>query len=62
MEEELFLIPKLREFPRATAGDDGQALVEYALILLLVALVTIPMMTTLGGDIGAFFTAVSAAL
>jgi Flp pilus assembly pilin Flp len=62
LEEELLLVGQLREFLRAAAGDDGQALVEYALILLLVALFAIPMLTAMGTDIGAFFTAVSTAL
>jgi Flp pilus assembly pilin Flp len=56
------VVRQLREVRRAVAGDDGQALVEYALILLLISIVAIPLMTALGGDIGAFFTAVSAAL
>jgi Flp pilus assembly pilin Flp len=62
LEEELLLVGQLRKFLRAVAGDDGQALVEYALILLLVALFAIPMLTTMGSDIGSFFTAVSTAL
>jgi Flp pilus assembly pilin Flp len=56
------LVEQLREFRGAVAGDDGQALVEYALILLLVALVAIPMLTTIGVDLGVKFTDVSDAL
>jgi len=56
------LVRQLREFRAAGARDDGQALVEYALILLLVALVAIPMLTAIGVDLGAKFTDVSGAL
>lgn len=56
------MVRKLREFCRAGARDDGQALVEYALILLLVALVAIPMLTAIGGDLAAMFNGVSGAL
>jgi Flp pilus assembly pilin Flp len=46
----------------AVAGeDDGQALVEYALILLLVALVAIPVLSTIGLDLAAKFNDVSGA-
>ncbi len=38
-------IQKLRG---ATWDDEGQALVEYALVLLLVALVAVPVLTTIG--------------
>ena len=56
------MVRQLREFCGAGARDDGQALVEYALILLLVALVAIPMLTAIGVDLGAKFTDVSGAL
>ena len=56
------MVRQLREFRAAGARDDGQALVEYALILLLVALVAIPMLTAIGVDLGAKFTDVSGAL
>jgi pilus assembly protein Flp/PilA len=42
--------------------EDGQALVEYALILALVSIASIAMLTTLGGDIGNVLTSVSTAL
>ena len=38
------------------AGDRGQGLVEYALILVLVAIVVIVVLTTLGNRINAAFT------
>ena len=56
------MVGQLRELRGAGARDDGQALVEYALILLLVALVAIPMLTAIGVDLGAKFTDVSGAL
>ena len=56
------MVRQLREFRGTGARDDGQALVEYALILLLVALVAIPMLTAIGVDLGAKFTDVSGAL
>ena len=37
-------------------NERGQGLVEYALILLLVALVVVGGLTLLGGNVGAFFT------
>jgi Flp pilus assembly pilin Flp len=42
--------------------DDGQALVEYALILLLVALVTVGGVTAIGGSVSAAINAMAAAL
>jgi Flp pilus assembly pilin Flp len=42
--------------------DDGQALVEYALILLLVALVTVGAVTAIGGSVSAAINAMAAAL
>jgi Flp pilus assembly pilin Flp len=56
------LVRQLREFCGADAGEDGQALVEYALILMLVALVAIPMLTAMGVDLASKFADVSGAL
>jgi Flp pilus assembly pilin Flp len=56
------LVGQLRELHRAGAGEDGQALVEYALILLLVALVAVPMLTAVGVDLASKFSDVSGAL
>jgi pilus assembly protein Flp/PilA len=38
-------------FQRALAEEDGQGLVEYALILALIAIVAIAALTLLGGNI-----------
>jgi pilus assembly protein Flp/PilA len=38
---------------------EGQTLVEYALIIVLVAIAIIGLLTTLGTDIGAVFTRIS---
>lgn len=42
--------------------EDGQALVEYALILSLIALVVIGALTLLGGKIKALFSDIGSAL
>jgi pilus assembly protein Flp/PilA len=47
----------------AVLGDDeGQTLVEYALILVLIAIVVIAVLTVLGGQIGSVFGSASDAL
>ena len=56
------MVKQLREFHAAGAGDDGQALVEYALILMLVALVAVPILGAIGVDLAAKFADVSSAL
>ncbi len=56
------MVRQLREFHGASAGDDGQALVEYALILMLVALVAVPLLGAIGVDLAAKFADVSGAL
>jgi Flp pilus assembly pilin Flp len=53
------LVRQLREFRWGDTGDDGQALVEYTLILALVALVAIPLLTTIGVDVATLFGSVS---
>lgn len=51
-----------RDIRPASLGDEGQALVEYALVLLLVALVAVPMLTAIGVDLAGPLTDVSNAL
>ncbi len=42
--------------------EKGQGLVEYALILVLIAVVTIVILTTLGGRVSSVFSRISSAL
>ena len=42
--------------------EEGQGLVEYALIILLVAIAAVAILTTLGGDVGNVFTSISTTL
>lgn len=42
--------------------EEGQGLVEYALILVLVAVVVIAILTILGPQIGSVFSRITAAL
>jgi pilus assembly protein Flp/PilA len=41
---------------------DGQAMVEYALILVLIAVVVIGVLLLLGGEVKAIFTNIAGAL
>ena len=43
-------------YKRIRRQEDGQALVEYALILVLVVLLTITALTSIGTTVSAFFT------
>jgi pilus assembly protein Flp/PilA len=43
-------------------NEEGQALVEYALILVLVSIASVGTLTILGGDISQIFTDISTAL
>ena len=42
--------------------EDGQGLVEYALILVLVAIAVIALLTLLGGTVGDVFSNITSAL
>ena len=42
--------------------EEGQGLVEYALILVLISVVAIAIMTTVGGKVSSVFTSISTAL
>jgi Flp pilus assembly pilin Flp len=46
----------------AILQEDGQALVEYSLILLLIALVTVGALTSIGGAVSGIITNVAAGL
>lgn len=41
---------------------EGQGLVEYALIIVLVAIAVIAMLTLLGGQVGTVFTKITSSL
>lgn len=49
-------------FPKITHSEEGQGLVEYALILFLVAIVVIAVLILLGQQIGSVFNSVVSAL
>ena len=44
------------------AREAGQGLVEYALILVLIAIVVIGVLTILGGKVSAVFSAINSAV
>ena len=44
------------------AKEDGQGLVEYALILVLIAIVVIGILTVLGGKVSSVFGTISSKL
>jgi Flp pilus assembly pilin Flp len=52
----------MRTWFASMRNDDGQALVEYALILALVSIASIVILGQVGTDIGAVLTNVSNAL
>jgi Flp pilus assembly pilin Flp len=45
---------------RLREREDGQAMVEYALILFLVSVASIAVLTTLGGSVSTLFSKVNA--
>ena len=51
------LISMVRNF---FAREEGQGLVEYALILVLIAIVVIGILTTLGGKVSSVFDQINA--
>jgi pilus assembly protein Flp/PilA len=52
-------IPMVRSF---FAKEDGQGLVEYALILVLIAIVVIGILTVLGGKVSEVFSSINSGL
>ena len=57
-----FIIEVINRFINRSREESGQTLVEYGLIVALISIVSIVVMTTVGGDIGAVFQDVSDAL
>ena len=58
------LIP-MRLYVALTAlrnGEEGQAMVEYALILALVSVAAVAILTTLGGSVSSIFSEINADL
>jgi pilus assembly protein Flp/PilA len=49
-------------FKHLFAREEGQGLVEYALILFLVAIVVIGVLVLVGGNVGSVFTSISSGL
>ena len=47
---------------RLFAKEDGQGLVEYALILVLIAIVVIGILTLLGGKVSQVFSSINSGL
>ena len=50
------------KYAELQSRDEGQGLVEYALILVLISLVAIAIMTTIGDDVIGVFTGADTAL
>lgn len=46
-------------FDQVTMDEEGQGLVEYGLILALVAVVVITVLTTMGGNLNTMFSSVA---
>ena len=49
----------LHNFLQMFRNEEGQGLVEYALIIMLVAIVVIGILTTLGANVTTVFTTIS---
>lgn len=56
------LSARIMTWAAAARDEDGQGLVEYALILVFVSVVSIAMLTILGIDVGEVLTTVETAL
>ena len=56
------LSARIMTWATAAREEDGQGLVEYALILVFVSVVSIAMLTILGIDVGQVFTDVETKL
>jgi pilus assembly protein Flp/PilA len=53
------LVNRLRAF---VSGEEGQDLLEYALLVALIALVAVAAVTAAGGSVNTIFTKIGAAL
>jgi Flp pilus assembly pilin Flp len=62
MRKEKDVLDLRKHFVAAIQEEGGQALVEYSLILLLVALVTIAALTSIGTAVSGIIQSVAAAL
>lgn len=49
-------------FRQIAISQRGQGLVEYALIIFLVAIAVVALLTTLGGQVGAVFGSIAGSL
>lgn len=60
----LNIVLQAKQWLSLAAGEEqeGQGLVEYALIILLIAIAVIGVLTALGTDIGGIFTNISTEL
>jgi pilus assembly protein Flp/PilA len=56
------LLARVQSWAVTARDEEGQGLVEYALILVFVSIVSIAMLTILGVDIGEVLTTVETAL
>ncbi len=52
----------LHQFFAMFQDEDGQGLVEYALIILLVAIAVVGLLTALGTSVGSTFSSISSTL
>jgi len=52
----------LHNFLQMFRNEEGQGLVEYALVIMLVALVVFGILTTLGANVTTIFTTISSKL
>jgi len=53
---------KMKKFLAKMRSEEGQGLVEYALIIVLVSVAVITMLTALGVQVGAVFTNITGKL
>jgi len=54
------IVRRLKELPRLAPAEDGQAMVEYALLLSLIAVVGFISVEAFGGGVHGLFTQINA--